>query len=310
MTWFLEKIVFILSAIFVGFHLYFGIFGAMPGIAQRSIHLGLIMTIFLFSQIAKTNRGVFRKSGDLILLVFGITGSIYVTIVSSSDEMRMGLFSIYDTIFGAMLIISLLVVCRRTVGNALTAIVVIFIAYAFWGNYFPFVLRHGGMSVGRFFSLTVLSTSGIYGMALYASAVYIVLFIIMGAIFNETGVGDTFTNLANILVGRLKGGPAKASVISSGFFGSISGSAVANVIGTGTFTIPFDEKDWFHTPLCWRSGSCGIYRWPDYATGYGCSGIFDGRSPSHSVHFSCEGCSYSRDTILLRNFNDSASACS
>ena len=85
-------------------------------------------------------------------------------------------------------------------------------------------------------------TDGIYGTAIYASASYIVLFVILGAVFNETGVGDYFTKLASRAFGKFRGGPAKIAVVASGLFGSISGSAIANVIGTGTFTIPMMKK--------------------------------------------------------------------
>src|SRR5699024_1493355 len=111
--------------------------------------------------------------------------------------------------------------------------------------YLPGLLYHPGLSIERLVSIVYLTSDGIFGVALYASAVYIVLFIILGAIFLETGVGDFFTNLATRLFGKLKGGPAKVSVISSGAFGSISGSAMANVIGTGTFTIPLMKKNGF-----------------------------------------------------------------
>ena len=131
---------------------------------------------------------------------------------------------------------------RRAVGKSLAIVVVCFIVYGFMGQHMPGFLAHVGMDITRITSVVYLGTDGIYGTAIYASASYIVLFVILGAVFNETGVGDYFTKLASRAFGKFRGGPAKIAVVASGLFGSISGSAIANVIGTGTFTIPMMKK--------------------------------------------------------------------
>lgn len=118
-------------------------------------------------------------------------------------------------------------------------------AYAFLGKYIPGFLNQPGMTLKKFTSLVYLTTDGIFGSPLYASASYVVLFVLLGAIMSVSGIGDYMTNLATSLFGHMRGGPAKVAVVASGFFGSISGSPTANVIGTGTFTIPMMKKNGF-----------------------------------------------------------------
>ncbi|MCQ2554389.1 MAG: TRAP transporter fused permease subunit, partial [Clostridia bacterium] len=131
---------------------------------------------------------------------------------------------------------------RRSMGNALVVVVLVFIAFGFTGKYLPGFLHHPGLTFKNFINITYITNDGIFGQAIYTSSLYIVLFITLGAIMEVSGVGDYITDLATSLFGRFRGGPAKVSVVASGFFGSISGSAVANVIGTGTFTIPLMKK--------------------------------------------------------------------
>ena len=162
--------------------------------------------------------------------------------IDSTIDLRSGVVYTYDIVFGVLLVLALIEATRRSVGTSLAIVTGCFILYGFFGQYMPGFLAHVGMDIPRFISIVYLGTDGIYGTAIYASASYIVLFVILGAVFNETGVGDYFTKLASRAFGRFVGGPAKIAVVASGLFGSISGSAIANVIGTGTFTIPMMKK--------------------------------------------------------------------
>ncbi len=162
--------------------------------------------------------------------------------IDSTIDLRSGVVYTYDIVFGVLLVLALIEATRRSVGTSLAIVTGCFILYGFFGQYMPGFLAHVGMDLPRFISIVYLGTDGIYGTAIYASASYIVLFVILGAVFNETGVGDYFTKLASRAFGRFVGGPAKIAVVASGLFGSISGSAIANVIGTGTFTIPMIKK--------------------------------------------------------------------
>lgn len=238
----LKKLSFLLAAVFCAFHCYTAMFGAAPGIQQKAIHLGLVLVIFFLDYAIKETRKWYLRAIDLVCLL-GSAGAIaYLISIDKTIDLRAGLIYTEDIVFGLILIVALMEATRRVVGVSLTIVVAVFIAYAFLGPQMPGFLRHPGMNLNRFISITFLGTDGIFGTPIYASASYIVLFIILGALFNETGVGDYFTKLASRAFGRFRGGPAKIAVIASGLFGSISGSAIANVIGTGTFTIPMMKK--------------------------------------------------------------------
>ena len=179
---------------------------------------------------------------DTLLLIAGVASMMYIWYVSPTYDDRGGITTTPDIIFGILLIITLIYATWRKIGTVLAVVAMIFILYAFGGMYAPSLLQHGGFKLGRYIHLIVFTSDGILGSPLNASANYIVIFIILGAVFSATGVGDYFTSLATAAFGRFRGGPAKVAVVASAFFGSISGSSIANVIGTGTFTIPMMKK--------------------------------------------------------------------
>lgn len=238
----LKKLSFVLATVFCIFHCYTAMFGAAPGIAQKAVHLGLILIIFFLDYLAKADRKWYLKLTD-VFFIFASAGSlIYILSIDKTIDFRSGLVYSYDILFAVLLALTLIEATRRAVGNSLAIVVICFIIYGFFGMYMPGFLSHVGMDITRLTSVVYLGTDGIYGTAIYASASYIVLFVILGSVFQETGVGDYFTMLASRAFGRFRGGPAKIAVVASGLFGSISGSAIANVIGTGTFTIPMMKK--------------------------------------------------------------------
>lgn len=238
----LKKLSFILAAIFCVFHCWTAMFGAAAGIGQKAIHLGLVLAIFFLDYLAKDDRKWYCRLSDVFFILASVGSLIYIMSIDSTIDMRSGLIYTYDIFFGVLLMVTLIEATRRAVGKSLAIVVIVFILYAFFGQYMPGFLVHAGMDISRLTSVVYLGTDGIYGTAIYASASYIVLFVILGAVFNETGVGDYFTKLASRAFGKFRGGPAKIAVVASGLFGSISGSAIANVIGTGTFTIPMMKK--------------------------------------------------------------------
>ena len=150
-----------------------------------------------------------------------------------------------DHVFGILLIALLLEACRRVAGLVLTLITLIFIAYVFLGPYLPGGLAHRGMSLMRFIDLQVLSTQAIFGTPISASAHMVFYFVVVGAFLERSGAGKLFVDLAYCVTGRAWGGAAKASVVSSGLFGTVSGSAVANVLVDGIITIPLMKRTGF-----------------------------------------------------------------
>lgn len=147
-----------------------------------------------------------------------------------------------DKIVGVLLIILVLEACRRVVGMSLTIVALAFLAYQFWGGNLAGILRHRGMSFEKFVDLQVLSPQGLFGVPVGVSADYVFYFILFAAFLEASGGGKLFIDLALALTGRARGGPAKAAMVASALMGSINGSAVANVVGTGVFTIPLMKR--------------------------------------------------------------------
>lgn len=240
----LKKVSLILAICFIAFHLYTAAFGTMPGIAQKSIHLGFLLVIFYINAMVDSEKR-WEQIFLGIMALFALGGCAYITILDENLQLRAGIVYASDILFAILLIIAIFEACRRKMGNPLVIITLVFVAYAFLGKYIPGFLNQPGMTLKKFTSLVYLTTDGIFGSPLYASASYVVLFVLLGAIMSVSGIGDYMTNLATSLFGHMRGGPAKVAVVASGFFGSISGSPTANVIGTGTFTIPMMKKNGF-----------------------------------------------------------------
>jgi TRAP transporter 4TM/12TM fusion protein len=147
-----------------------------------------------------------------------------------------------DTMCGLLLIIVILEVSRQAVGIALPIIALFFVFFAIAGPILPSIVAHKGYDLGYITSYVVWTSEGIFGTPLGAAASFVVLYIIFGEMLDQFGAGQFFIDIAYSLTGRMRGGPAEASVISSALMGSINGSAVANVVTTGTFTIPLMKK--------------------------------------------------------------------
>jgi len=206
----------------------------------RLIHLGLGMAIaFLIFPVGKK-----RKIGviDILLAAIAFVANGYILLFMDDIIARSNIPSTMDLVVGGTLIILVLEMTRRVVGLPMVIIAVAFLLYAYFGNYFPGLLAHKGHSVKRIIDIQSLYMEGIYGVPIGASASFVMLFIIFGAFLQATKTGDFFMGLANSLAGRARGGPAKIAVLASAFFGTISGSSVANVASTGAYTIPLMKR--------------------------------------------------------------------
>jgi len=152
---------------------------------------------------------------------------------------------VIDVIVGLGLMLLVLEACRRVVGASLTIVAGVFLAYQFFGQHLPGVLGHAGMPLDRFIDFQALSAQGLFGVPTGVAADYVFYFILFAAFLEISGGGRLFIDIALALTGRLKGGPAKAAVVGSAMMGSINGSAVANVVSTGVFTIPMMKRSGF-----------------------------------------------------------------
>ncbi|MBU4002276.1 MAG: TRAP transporter permease, partial [Proteobacteria bacterium] len=179
---------------------------------------------------------------DYVLSGIGAFSALYLAINYEALSMRAGVPVFSDLFFGVLLVVLLLEATRRMVGPALSFIAILFSAYAFLGPHMPSLLAFKGVSLSKYLSNITLSTEGIYGIPLGVSSSIVYLFVLLGAIMDRAGAGLFFTNIAISLLGRYKGGVAKAAIVASGATGIVSGSSIANIVTTGPFTIPLMKK--------------------------------------------------------------------
>ena len=233
------------------FQLSIASFWILDSTLVRAIHLGFALSIiFLNYPMLKKNRfGLkFLSTGsripvlDYCLSALAAVSALYIVIDHSGMVERVGMPIFRDLVFGLMLIALLLEAARRVLGPAMPTIALFFILYAFFGPYMPDFIAFKGVSVNRFVGQMTMSTEGIYGVPLHVSATIVFLFVLFGAMLDKAGGGKYFIQLAMSLLGGYRGGPAKAAVLGSCMTGSISGSSVANVVTSGTFTIPMMKK--------------------------------------------------------------------
>lgn len=234
--------IYIFIAVLAGiYHVYTGVYRTINPQFDRSIHLLFGLCLLYVASILK-RKNVSGKILDIfsILMSFGVCSYIIINYPVIVD--RWGTPSTTDLICGALAILLVLDMGRRSIGWVMPALALIFLLYAYFGTYIPGMMGHGGYSIKRITHQMYLTTEGIWGMPLGVSASYIYLFLIFGGFLNVTGIGNFYIQLANALFGKSKGGPAKIAVVASGLMGTVSGSAVANVAATGAFTIPMMKK--------------------------------------------------------------------
>ncbi|MCP4256295.1 MAG: TRAP transporter permease [Planctomycetes bacterium] len=217
----------------------------------RAVHLAFaIALVFLTRRFrAKKNRRTDISDEirhvpfiDYILAALACLSVLYFVFDWTGITMRAGLPLRRDIVISVILIVLLLEATRRAIGPALAIIAILFTLYAFLGSYMPSIFAFRGVSLRRYLSQIALSTEGIYGIPLYVSANTVFLFVLFGSMLDKVGAGHFFNDLAISLLGRFKGGAAKAAIVSSGLTGLVSGSSIANVVTTGTFTIPLMKK--------------------------------------------------------------------
>lgn len=227
------------------FHLYIT-FNPMPALLQRSVHVGVgFALIFLIFPASKKSSRKQVAWYDWIWFALSLSGMGYLIyeyqdIVTS----RGGMANQVDVIFSIITVICVLEGSRRITGWILPILASIFLAYPFVSHldFMPDWLLTRPYDMGDIFGQLFLKTEGLYSVAIGASVTFIFLFILFGAFLSRSGMGQLFNDLALALAGDKKGGPAKVAVISSGFMGSINGSALSNVVSTGAFTIPLMKK--------------------------------------------------------------------
>jgi len=242
----IDSLVKFIGVVYILYHIISAEFLLLPGLGSRFIHInGALLIAFLTLPISKKlkEKRYLNSIINLSLVIATVTSGIYIFI--KSPELMSGAAGRYYPLgiaFGLLTIFLILEGNRRQIGWIIPIIVLVGLIYAHFGEYFPTVIAHVNFDVQRLTTLLYMGTDGIYGMIARVSFSYISLFIIFAQFLRATGAGDFLLDFSYALFGRIRGGPAKVAVGASCLFGSISGSAVANVAGTGSVTIPLMKK--------------------------------------------------------------------
>ncbi|MFI6574668.1 TRAP transporter permease [Nocardiopsis sp. NPDC050513] len=178
---------------------------------------------------------------DLVLLAAAVAASVYPIVYQDELNARAGAYTELDWILGLVLMVVLLEATRRAVGMIMVVLVAAFVYYAWIGPLIPGQFGHTGATIQRISTHAYLG-DGIYGLTLGVVVTFVFVFILFGALLSKTGGGNFFVGLAYVVTGRMVGGPAKGAVLASALMGSVSGSAIANVVTSGPFTIPLMRK--------------------------------------------------------------------
>jgi len=229
------------------YHIYTATFGVFTPRLQRGFHLIFLLPMaFLLYPATKKSPKDRPSICDYIFSLLVFFPTIYVILQNSRLQERWELVSKVlpiEIILGIILILLVTEIIRRAVAPALAAVIGLALIYLLYGSYLPASIAHVGFPLNRSIELLYLiSDEGILGMMTGISATYVAIFILFGAFLSNTGIAKFFSDFARALAGRTRGGPAKIAVISSAFFGTVSGVAVANVFATGSFTIPLMLK--------------------------------------------------------------------
>jgi len=224
----------------VPFMLGFGVFGATEA---RSIHLAfaLFLAYMAYPALKRSPRDYIPIQDWVLAAVAAFCGA-YMFMFYEQLSQRPGAPILQDVIIGVVGILLLLEATRRALGPPLMIVASVFLIYSLAGPWMPGILSHGGVSLYGLINHQWLTTQGVFGIALGVSTSFVFLFVLFGALLDKAGAGNYFIKVAFSLLGHYKGGPAKAAVVASAMTGLISGSSIANVVTTGTFTIPMMKR--------------------------------------------------------------------
>jgi TRAP transporter 4TM/12TM fusion protein len=244
----ISPIILFFSILLAIFSLLLPVYAFLPNLIERSIHLGLaIPLIFLSGSRPKSIRGLFL---NLFLTVLGMFLCIYIIIDFDGVLNQFGIVkNPFQTLMGLAMVLIVLECARRMIKPVLPAITLLFLLYALYGHHIPGYFGHVEYDLSQITGMLYLTTGGIWGQLTGISANIIAIFVFLGAFIGSTGAGDGFKKISLRLAGGSKGGPGKVATVGSALFGTVSGSASANVVVDGPFTIPMMKKLGFRPPF-------------------------------------------------------------
>ncbi|MDY3906146.1 MAG: TRAP transporter fused permease subunit [Lawsonibacter sp.] len=242
------------------FHIFTGYLGQLPYVQQRGYHLAFGITIVLLANPLHEHFfkkkfahvkpfAVFSRILDVLLIV-----AVWAAVFMAQDEVskisdRLGVVTPMATLAGALLLFIVLEATRRCLGWIMPILALIFIGYALAGPYLPLAIAHRGYSWTRIFQFLATDLDGIFGTTMSVSATVIFMFVMFGSFLEQSGASSFINNIAFSLTGKIRSGAALSAVVASALMGTINGSAVANVVGTGTFTIPLMKSRGYKAPF-------------------------------------------------------------
>jgi len=234
-----KKILAAIGLIWTLYQLYTGFFGVFPAVLQRSTTMGfgLVLAFLGYSFGNKKNKKTIPVF-DWILAALSVAVVVYLWANFRYLVTRGGSPTTADVVMGCIAVLLVLEAARRCVGIPLVVVALVFLAYAFAGPHLPGLLGHRGYSIRRVASQMYVTLEGLLGTPMSVATTFVFAFILFGCFLEATGGAKLFIDLAFAITGRYAGGPAKTAVVASGLLGTISGSSLANVVTTGSFTIP------------------------------------------------------------------------
>lgn len=225
------------------YHLYKAYFGVYEIWRHRGIHLVFLLLLAFFNNgLCVENRSKFMKAWDVALILATLAIGAYVVMDYQAIELRAGIPDTFDKIACVVLAFLVIISVRRTLGWPMTVVTLLFALYVVYGQHLPFSFAPGGYSFTRLVDIGFNSTDGILGLPTGVSAVYVAIFVYFGTFLLKSGAADYFKDISFALAGSRVGGPAKVAVLGSALVGTMMGNGVANIVTTGSFTIPMMKK--------------------------------------------------------------------
>lgn len=241
-----EKIAFIIAVAWIFYQLATTFFGSLPVMQQSSLHL-VFALVLLYLRINPNNKKniiscYYTRIIQSSFMILSIIVCGYIAINYFDLLLNAGSWNIWQLYIAGIAIYLIIDATWREMGWPLPVLTILFLLYAYFGAYAPRQIAHCGFSIERILGYLYLTAEGVFGIALAVSSTFVFMFILFGAVLREFGGGQFITDASTAAFGHVRGGPAKMAVVSSTLFGTVSGSGVANVATTGTFTIPLMKK--------------------------------------------------------------------
>lgn len=243
-----------LGVFFTLYHVYFGYYATPGAMELRITHVGLALVLcFLLTPAMAQARNLYVRRIDLMLqflfALLSLVVMLYVVRDPLGFQMSTGYLSTTDLIMGTILIALVLEATRRSVGGVMAVLAIVLMLHSLYANYFPGIFYGPSVDWSQFIDTNFVQTSGLLGIPVSITAAYVVLFLFFGILLLKTGVGELLMDVATALTGGYAGGPAKACVVSSACMGMMSGSVIANIVTTGSVTIPLMKRSGYEPKL-------------------------------------------------------------